>query len=72
MEYLCQVQFQEAADRAGVDVIDQHTVIMDLGGLSMRQLTSTFFAVFRRISTMYQDIYPVSRKISEKVAWLCL
>ena len=61
MEYLVQVQFQEAADRAGVEVIDQQTVIMDLSGLSLKQLSPTFFAVFRRISTMYQDNYPVSR-----------
>lgn len=35
--------------------------MQDLSGLSLKQLSPTFFSVFTRISKMYQDNYPVSR-----------
>jgi len=58
MEYLMQVQFKEAANAIGEEVVDQQAVILDLSNLSMKMLNSTFFTVFAKISKMYQDNYP--------------
>jgi hypothetical protein len=59
MEFLVNFQFQTAADLAGVEVVDNQAVILDLKGLSLKMMNSTSLNAFRTMSTLYQDHYPV-------------